>query len=409
MTGNIAAPVFRNPYTPGAGHPPPHLAGREAEQAEFDKLLEQDTIIENMVLTGLRGVGKTVLLERFKVRALQRGWLWAGNDLSESASISEQNLAIRLMTDLSIAASGIAVPTTSQPVGFRAAGATPTSVPLSFEVLAARYDATPGLVADRIREVLEYTWSFLQYEQANHLIFAYDEAQNLADHAQREQFPLSTLLDVFQSIQRKGIPFMLVLTGLPTLFPKLVEARTFAERMFRVVTLGRLSDDESTEAITLPVERTDCPIRFSAESVGMVVKESAGYPYFIQFICREVFDIFIQQRARDGAASSVPFDSIQRKLDTDFFSGRWAKVTDRQRHLLWIISCLPSADDEFTIQEIVEKSKDGTIKPFSPSQVNQMLASLSHQGLVYKNRFGKYSFAVPLLGNFISRKYQPDG
>ena len=77
------------------------------------------------------------------------------------------------------------------------------------------------------------------------MIFAYDEAQNLADSPARDQYPLSLLLDVFQSIQRKNIPFMLALTGLPTLFPKLVEARTFAERMFRVVTLDRLDEDDS--------------------------------------------------------------------------------------------------------------------------------------------------------------------
>jgi hypothetical protein len=73
------------------------------------------------------------------------------------------------------------------------------------------------------------------------VIFAYDEAQNLSDHPGKEQF---------QSIQSKGISFMLVLAGLPTLFPKLVDARTYAERMFRVVTLTRLSDDQSREAMS---------------------------------------------------------------------------------------------------------------------------------------------------------------
>jgi hypothetical protein len=397
---------FRNPYTPGAGHPPPYLAGRQAEQDEFDKLLGQTTILENMVLTGLRGVGKTVLLEVFKVHALQQGWMWAGNDLSESASVSEETLAIRLMTDLSIAASGVSIEVPVHRVGFQPRQQTFETMLLSFDVLAEVYSGTPGLVADRIRAVLEYAWSYLKTREHNRLIFAYDEAQNLGDHADKEQFPLSILLDVFQSIQRRGIPFMLVLTGLPTLLPKLVEARTYAERMFRVVTLSRLSTDESREAIIKPIEETECPIQFNDESVETIVSESAGYPYFIQFICREVFDIFIQQETQ-GTQQRVPFDSLQRKLDTDFFSGRWAKVTDRQRELLWIISSLPTADDEFTIQEIVEASKKGRVKEFSSSHVNRMLLALSEQGLVYKNRFGKYSFAVPLLGSFISRTYRP--
>src|SRR6266446_6093742 len=109
---------FKNPYRPGAGHMPPHLAGRLGEYAEFDRLLEQDTILENMVLTGLRGVGKTVLLETFKPLAIQRGWLWVGTDLSESTSINEDRVATRLMTDLAPLTSSIVLTQDSPAIGF---------------------------------------------------------------------------------------------------------------------------------------------------------------------------------------------------------------------------------------------------------------------------------------------------
>lgn len=383
---------------------PPHLAGREREYAEFDRLLEQDTILENMVLTGLRGVGKTVLLETFKPRALEAGWLWVGTDLSESASVSEINLATRLLADLSIITSTIMIEIPSEhSVGFAAPPGT-TEIRLSYDVLQAVFTSTPGLVADKIKSVLEFAWAHLKGEQRRRVIFAYDEAQNLADNGAKEQFPLSVLLDVFQSIQRKGIPFMLVLTGLPTLFPKLVDARTFAERMFRVVMLGRLNEAESREAIRKPIETAGCPVRFNDASVNAIWRESGGYPYFIQFICREVFDVFIQ---RSPAGGSVDIEPIQRKLDTDFFAGRWAKVTDRQRELLWVAANLDRADDEFTIQELVARAKELLAKPFSPSHTNQVLASLADHGLIYKNRFGKYSFAVPLLGSFIVRTHVP--
>lgn len=399
---------FKNPYRPGAGHMPPYLAGREREYLEFERLLEQDTILENLVLTGLRGVGKTVLLETFKPRAIDRGWLWAGTDLSESASINEASLALRLLTDLSVITSSLTVDRESpRTIGFAAsaAGDDVIHVPLSYEVLTSVYESTPGLVEDKVKAVLEFAWHHLRHQERNRVIFAYDEAQNLSDNSSKEQFPLSMLLDVFQSLQKKGIPFMLVLTGLPTLFPKLVEARTFAERMFRVVTLDKLRDSDSREAILKPLDVSGCPVRFSDESVHIIVTESGGYPYFIQFICREVFDVWIQQIAADEEPF-VPIDAIQRKLDSDFFAGRWAKVTDRQRELLWVVANLEHADDEFTIQELVGKTKDMLAKPFSPSHTNQMLGSLAAQGLIYKNRFGKYSFAVPLLGYFILRTYE---
>ncbi len=370
-------------------------------------LLSQERILENVVLTGLRGVGKTVLLdERFKDAALDAGWLWAGTDLSESASLTEETMALRIITDLSIAAASVTSTVTYETSGFAPQAETYQTTPLGIDELSAVYEETPGLVSDKIKAVLLHAWSHLKTRERRRLIFAYDEAQNLTDHAAREQYPLSLLLEVFASVQRQGVPFMLVLTGLPTLFPKLVEARTFAERMFHVITLSRLTEPASREAITTPLMSSEPALEFTTESVDMIVTNAAGYPYFIQFICKEVFDIFMQQVAENGVAGGVPFDAIQKKLDTDFFAGRWGTVSDRQRELLWVIAQL-ATDEEFSIQEITAASMTLPVKAFSASQTNQMLGKLSEQGLIYKNRFGKYLFAVPLLGDFIRRTYSP--
>lgn len=399
-------PPFKNPFTPGAGHAPPFLAGREPEKAEFRKLLEQDQILQNVVLTGLRGIGKTVLLEEFRRLAQQAGWIWAGADLSESASVSEDTLATRIITDLALVTSGITVTGKGRkPPGFKA---TPRAsvTRLDFETLHGIYSKAPGLSSDRLRHVLEVAWGVLSSLEppVRGLVFAYDEAQNLADHAVKDQYPLSLLLEIFQSIQRKGVRFMLVLTGLPTLFPKLVDARTYAERMFRVLFLKRLDDSHAREAILKPIEKTQCPVKLDAVSVSTIVKQSSGYPYFVQFICREVFEQFLVNHQRSGTYGAVPVDEITHKLDGDFFAGRWSKVTDRQRDLLRLIASLEGGDEEFTVQEIVEASRSSPGKPFSSSHVNQMLVALTAAGLVYKNRHGKYSFAVPLFGQFVIRQ-----
>ena len=197
---------------------------------------------------------------------------------------------------------------------------------------------------------------------------------------------------------------MLVMSGLPTLFPKLVEARTFAERMFHVEFLNRLNEKDSRDAIQKPISRAGCPHPLSDDLVDQITTQSGGYPYFIQFICREVYDVAVQ-KADAGLPLQVSIEDITRKLDADFFAGRWARATDRQRDLLRIIASLPNRDEEFTVQEVVNASK-GASAPFSSSHVNQMLSKLSSMGLVYKNRPGKYAFAVPLLGQFISRQLQ---
>ncbi len=396
--------TFSNPFRPGAGHTPPYLAGRETERNEFLRLLNQQTVLENMVLTGLRGVGKTVLLDSLKPLATSRGWIWVGADLSESASLSEHNLATRVCADLALVTSNIVVATEEvRRAGFSAER---EEIPrtLGFRDLMDTYERVPGLSLDKIKGVLGVAWRAVSsMPNVRGIVFAYDEAQNLADRSANEQYPLSLLLDSFQSLQRQGFPMMLVLTGLPTLFPKLVEARTFSERMFRVVFLDRLSESESTEAVRRPIDDAECPVRLEGGSVSKIVKMSGGYPYFIQFICKEVYDAFIQRHDR-GEDASVPTAEIQHKLDTDFFSGRWERATDRQRALLSVISRLENCEEEFTVQQVVEESQRSLERPFGGSQVSQMMVALASQGLVYKNRHGRYSFSVPLLGQFIRRQ-----
>ena len=206
-------------------------------------------------LTGLRGIGKTVLLDSFKPLAMAQGWIWIGTDLSESVSISEKNMAVRLCTDLALITATWPIATHTVPrIGFNTVPET-VSHTLTYQTLMDIYDATPGLALDKLKQVLATVWETLSQESdIRGIIFAYDEAQNLADQASKNEFPLSLLLDCFQSLQRQGLPLMLVLTGLPTLFPKLVDTRTFSERMFRVLFLKKLTQEESKQAIQKPVE-----------------------------------------------------------------------------------------------------------------------------------------------------------
>ena len=395
---------FSNPFRPGAGHPPPYLAGREAEKEQFERLLGQEVILENFLLSGLRGIGKTVLLESLKPRAIDRGWLWIGNDLDQAVAVSEENLAGRLCADLAVATSGISIQFGRRDgVGFERQ-AEAIEGRLDYPQLQRLYRDTPGLSVDKFKAMLGVVWEAVRRTPSvRGIVFAYDEAQNLVDNPGQSQFPLSVLLDSFQSLQKRGLPLMLALVGLPTLFSHLVKARTYSERMFRVVELRRLSDAASREAITRPIEDARCPVELSDRSVEDIVQVSQGYPYFIQYICREVYDIFIRKSGR-GAQLSAPYREIMRKLDADFFAGRWAQATDRQRDLMWVAASLPLPEDEFTVQQLVARSAM-LEQPFKSSQANQLLATLGQRGLVFKSRHGKYSFAVPMFADFIRRQY----
>lgn len=399
-------PIIPNPFKPGAGHMPPYLAGREQEKIQFSRLLKQEVILENLVLTGLRGIGKTVLLETLKPVAIQEGWFWSSTDLSESTSTSEENLAQRLLADLSIVTNNIIIEEREQTsIGF---GSSPEKIPvmLNFSYLKSIYDDTPGLIADKLKKVLEFAWTYIK-EKRKGVIFAYDEAQNLTDHNSRNQYPLSLLLDIFQSLQRKNIRFMLLLTGLPNLLAKLVHARTFAERMFHTIFLDSLNENETKEAIQKPLQDKHISnhIKLTDNSLHTIWSITQGYPYFIQYVCRDVFDVWIQSINNKETPPPIPTNEIIRKLDADFFSGRWDRATDRQRELLGVISKLTNCNSEFTVKELINHYSNINLeKPFTSSHVNQMLSLLSENGLIYKKRPGKYSFAVPLLGGFIQRQ-----
>jgi hypothetical protein len=386
----------KNPFAPGAGHSPPHLAGREGELREFVRHLEQDVVLKNVILTGLRGTGKTVLMDdKYRPSALARGWAWVGSDFAESSFLSEDNFCLRLLTDLSVFTSTLSLP--RKKFGF---GPKTAREVLDFDFLVSFYRNQAGLTVDKLKATLEFVWDVAKSKtKIKGIVLAYDEAQVVGDRPEKDEYPLAVLLETFQSLQRKGAKYLLLLTGLPTLFPRLVDSRTYAERMFAVQEIGRLPKAASREAIVVPTK--GAKKKFTAAGIQRIIEVSDGYPYFLQFICKESFDHFLLN-PKDKA---LPIDAIMRKLDSDFFAGRWENLSDRQRDLLYCVSRLQNAEQEFTISEIVDISMKLDVKAFSAGDVSQVLPRLIDKGLVYKNRLGRYCFAVPLFSRFIRRKF----
>jgi hypothetical protein len=398
-------PVPNNPFRPGAGQRPVYLAGRTKEQDQFKRMLMQSPVMQNTILTGLRGVGKTVLLETLKPLGQASHWLWTGNDLSESVSLTEERVAQRLVVDLSTLLAPMVVQTQQTlPFGFTKETET-NNRQLDFNDLWTIFQGTPGLALDKLKAVFQHVSKIIQTAPIRGIIFAYDEAQNLSDHAAANEYPLSLLLDLFSFLQRQHSEksFMLVLTGLPTLFPKLNEARTYTERMFHVMHLERLNNEDARAAVEKPLEMTKSPLRFADRTIDNILGMSGGYPYFIQFICREVFDTWIG-KIQSGFAPSVPMGEILAKLDLDFFAPRWQRSTDRQQQFMQVIATLENSDEEFSVPEIVNASKDALRKGFTPSHAIQILQALAERGLIYRSKRGGYCFAVPLLARFIQRQ-----
>jgi hypothetical protein len=146
--------MLQNPFRPGAGQPPVYLAGRSTEESQFDRMLAQSPVLRNTIITGLRGVGKTVLLTTLKPKAQSAGWLWTGTDLTESVSLSEERICRRLVTDLSVLLRPILVKTSETlPFGFNRE-VQRQQMPVGFDDLWRIFQETPGLNEDKIKAVL---------------------------------------------------------------------------------------------------------------------------------------------------------------------------------------------------------------------------------------------------------------
>jgi hypothetical protein len=400
---------IQNPFQPGSGHFPPYLAGRENEIKRFKQLFEKREVFNNIVIAGPKGVGKTVLLDRFRAIASEKGWLWCGKEMSESASVSEENLAKKIMNDLAIYTSSIVIKSKISPSFEWRKGV--ISQILGYRELEEIFEEVPGLVSDKLKTLLGIVWEVMKKDtQYRGIVFAYDNVQKLQDHAKEGQYPLSVLLDVFHSLQKRDIPFKLLLAGLPTLYPRLDEAKADTDRMFERISLNQLNLKESRDAILRPMGKLLKGSKgFSTESVDKIFKISRGNPFFIQFICKEVYDIHRQQIQSGDMKFIVPEEEIMRKLDMDYFNGQWVALSERQRELLRVVSTLESSGGEFTVRDVAQQSRQLLDKPFGASQITQVFSVLSEKGILFRNRHGRYSFALPLFDQFIKRKTLDSG
>ncbi|MGE0629420.1 MAG: hypothetical protein AB7O43_16525 [Hyphomicrobiaceae bacterium] len=403
---------LENPYRPGAGHFPPLLAGRIVEQNHFKRALRERHPSENFLITGLRGFGKTVLLDRLRDMAEDHGWIWVGNDLSESASLSEERLALRVLTDLSEAI--------SSKLGSKAQcdgeASSREPAPLSaddfgreqhvFDALKGVYENSPGLPSDRLKAVISRAGSLAARARASGLILSYDEAQCLRDHADRNEFPMSMLVETVQSLQRRPgvVPVLLLLSGLPHVQDALTDTRTYTERMFHILTLDRLSREETWAALATPLDNLMPPLHASKELIDKVVDLSGGYPYLIQFFGKELVDKLLENGGTLQYDAFPAADTLER-LDAGLFGARWSRTTDKQREILGLLANRgANAAREITASEVAELSEGET----SNAQATQHLQALCERGLLYRTRYGRYAFTVPMSEAMILRRLRTE-
>jgi len=393
----VAQEQSANPFRPGNGVLPAYLAGREKPLAEFDAFVaDPHPLHANWTVTGLRGTGKTVLVETAAAHAEAAGWLTLERELGErhrddalfADALEEDVDALRSRCGL--------VGAIEQSVIRSARMLRPSRVSVA-GVELQRGPFTPRPPADRMRDALVRLSEALSDAKRPGALLLYDEAHLLADDPSRERYPLSSLLAGLGNVQRSGEPRVrVVLTGLPTLTINLKRARTYAERMFRHVVLANLERGDAWDALTIPLSRTSR--RFATSVVGQIVEATGGYPYFLQF-----FGAYLWRAVPAPEVTTIAYRGVEpsllHELDTAFFDDRFDAATPPERDVLLAMARETAAVNLATIRARL---------PDSPGAA-EFVSRLVERGLIYRHGRGTYDFALPLFRSYLRRQAEITG
>jgi len=385
----------KNPYAPGAGTKPPALVGRDAQIESFDVLLER---LENgyaeqsMIITGLRGVGKTVLLDVFREKAEERNWATVEWEVEKNApfgsKISSQVRRALLQiapkarwTDRARRAAAIlkSFSITFNPDGAMTAG-------LDVEALAGAGDS--GTIAEDLTDLF-VALGDAAHEQNTGVIFLLDEIQYL------KSTELEALIAALHKCARRSLPITLVGAGLPQI-PRLAgEAKSYSERLFQFPRIGELNpEDDARDALILPVQALG--FDYDADAVDFVVEYTQGYPYFLQ-----VFGKFLWDEASDSpitlfdATQILPL--VEAMLDQSFFRVRADRTTELELKYLYAMAEL--GPDPHRASEVAKRILRTT------EQAGPIRSRLIDKGLLYTPGHGFAAFTVPQFDRYMLRTH----
>jgi hypothetical protein len=385
--------ALSNPYTPGAGTRPPALTGRDDQLAHFELLLgrlERRRPERSMLISGLRGVGKTVLLTTFEDLALERGWFPAISEIRHDTEL--RPLVARMARRVLLAMSRTE---RNKDRARRALGVlkaftlkTPDGFELSIDVDALTGIADSGDLEDDLGDLLVEVGEAAS-EAGSGVVLLLDEIQFL------DRASLEALIAALHRVAQRELPLALVGGGLPSI-PRLAgEAKSYAERLFTFPRIGGLTEAAATEALVLPAREEG--VEFDAPAVGRILELSEGYPYFLQEYGRHVWQLAAESPIRQRDVEHA-HPSVQGDLDEGFFSVRFERATAAERRYMAAMAA-PGAGAQESGQVANRLGYSDT------TRASVVRSNLIDKGLIYSPEYGLVDFTVPHFAAFMQRNF----
>ena len=395
---------IRNPYAPGAGQRPPELAGRDTELSAFEVLLERiahGRPERSLVLTGLRGVGKTVLLNQLRSAAISRGWGTGKIEARPEQSLrrpvsSALHMALRELgprhRDQESMEEVLGVLKAFAQRGVAGEGGTAAKVrdrwQPGIDVPAATGRADSGDMEIDLVELLSDA-AGVAADIGSGIALFIDEMQDV------QPDDVSAICAACHELSQQGAPLIVVGAGLPHLPAVLSASKSYSERLFRYLRIDRLDREAADRALLAPAERED--VSFEPAALDALYEAADGYPYFVQAYGKVTWDVAAASPITPAdVAMAAP--AAEAELAVGFFGSRYDRATPAEREYMHAMAELggPGGNAVATSEVAVSLGR-------KPASLSPARDSLIKKGLVYSAERGSIAFTVPHFGRYLLR------
>ena len=379
-----------NPYRPGAGLMPTYLAGRDEDINNIEQMFDALTMnipTQSVIFSGLRGVGKTVLINK-----LQK--------IAEDKDIFCRHIEIEERNDF-----------ISQIATCSQAFLRKVSTKEKFKHLIQKpLDAIKALVVSFDPNDNTFSLSLQErelYKSTNLTQSLTDVFTTIGETAYKAETPICFFIDEIQYMRPKelgsliaalhrtnqlGYPVMIVGAGLPKIYKMLSEEKSYSERLFLYKEIGSLTEEQSRKAIEEPAKKFK--VSYTDEAVCEIINITKGYPFFIQQMCQVVFkntdEKIIQKIHIDNNISE-----FFKLLDIGFFKVRYERCSDGEKK--FVFAMVKCGELPCTISNIAKNLKKDV------TAISTTRAQLINKGIIYPIRYKELDFTVPEFSGFIQR------
>lgn len=379
-----------NPYRPGAGVRPQYLAGRDEDIENVTNMFTALTLnipTQSVIFSGLRGVGKTVLINRLQEIAEEK------NIFCKHIEVAERNDFISQIA------------TCSQ------AFLRQISVKEKFKNLIKKpLDAIKSLVVSFDPNDNTFSLSLEEkdlYKTNNLTQSLTDVFTSLGEAAAKAEIPICFFIDEIQYIKSEnlgaliaaihrtnqlGYPIMIIAAGLPKIYSMLSSEKSYSERLFIYKEIDSLEREQAIKAIEMPIKQFN--VKYSDKAINKIIEVTEGYPFFIQQLCQIVFQN-VDSKVISDIDVENNLEEFFGKLDTGFFKLRYERCSAAEKK--FIFAMVKCGELPFTIANIAEIMKK------SINSISTARAQLINKGIIYPVKYRELDFTVPQFSGFIHR------